>query len=145
MTAAPDPVVRITGVREQPLSIDEMYLAVRDPRAGGVALFVGTVRAADHGHDVKGLSYSAHPTVDLRIAEIAAAVSGRHDLVALAVVHRVGELAVGDLAVVAATSAVHRGAALAACRDLIDEIKTGLPIWKHQMFGDGTDEWVGSP
>lgn len=145
MTDHQQGVVRLLGVRDTPLSLDEVFAAVRDPRAGGVALFVGMVRRADHGHDVEQLSYSAHPTVDAHLAAVAAAVSGRHELIALAALHRVGDLAVGDVAVVVAASAVHRGPALVACHELIDDVKAGIPIWKHQMFGDGTEEWVGSP
>jgi molybdopterin synthase catalytic subunit len=72
-------------------------------------------------------------------------VAGRHPVRALAAVHRVGDLAVGDLAVVAAASAAHRGEAFDACRDLIDTLKQTVPIWKHQEFGDGSQEWVGLP
>ena len=145
MTEEPTGVVRLLGIRDAALTIDEVYAAVTDPGAGGVALFVGTVRAVDHDHAVEQLSYSAHPSVDVELARVADAVAARHDLIALAAVHRVCDLAVGDIAVVVATSAAHRGPALAACRELIDELKASVPIWKHQLFGDGTEEWVGSP
>jgi molybdopterin synthase catalytic subunit len=137
--------IRLIGVRDEPLSVDEVYDAVRDPRAGGVALFVGTVRTVDAARDVSGLEYSAHPTVDDALRQIATQVAGRHDVVALAALHRVGALEVGDLAVVVGVSAEHRAPALDACRDLIDDLKLGAPIWKHQLFADGSDEWVGSP
>ena len=72
-------------------------------------------------------------------------VADRSAVIALAAVHRVGHLEIGDLAVVVAVSAAHRGAALAACHELIDTLKARVPIWKHQLFSDGTDEWVGLP
>ena len=72
-------------------------------------------------------------------------VADRHPVIALAAVHRVGHLEIGDLAVVVAVSAAHRGAALEACRELIDTLKARVPIWKHQLFSDGSDEWVGLP
>lgn len=142
--ATPDPV-RLIDVRDAPLSIDEVYASVTDPRCGGVGLFVGTVRDHDHGRDVDALEYSAHPTVQAELRRIAGSVAERFDVVALSAVHRVGSLRIGDIAVVVAVAAAHRGDALEACRVLIDELKAGVPIWKHQLFADGEDEWVGSP
>jgi molybdopterin synthase catalytic subunit len=138
-------VVRLVGVREEPLSVDEVFAAVRDPRAGGVALFVGTVRGEDAGRGVTGLGYSAHPTVLDQLRSVADEVAASHPVLALAAVHRVGDLAVGDLAVVVGVSCPHRGEAFAACRALIDELKERVPIWKHQLFDDGGEEWVGLP
>ncbi|HEX6920662.1 MAG TPA: molybdenum cofactor biosynthesis protein MoaE [Actinomycetes bacterium] len=139
-----DPV-RLLDVRETPLSVDEVMDAVRDPAAGGTVVFVGTVREEDAGKAVTGLGYSAHPTVQAALAEVARRVVDTHPVLALAAVHRVGDLAVGDLAVVVAVSCPHRGEAFVACRMLIDDLKAQVPIWKHQMFDDGTDEWVGLP
>ncbi|MFM7598454.1 MAG: molybdenum cofactor biosynthesis protein MoaE, partial [Actinomycetota bacterium] len=76
------------------------------------------------------------------LAEVAADVAARYDVIALAVVHRVGPLAIGDCALAAAVSAAHRGEAFAACTALVDEVKARIPVWKHQHFDDGTDEWV---
>ena len=94
---------------------------------------------------VAALDYSAHP----QAAEVARALADRlaHDgrAVRLAVVHRVGHLEVGDIAVVVGVSAEHRGEAFDVCRELIDEFKATIPIWKHQRFADGADEWVGLP
>jgi molybdopterin synthase catalytic subunit len=137
--------VRLAQVRATPLALDEVLDAVRTPAAGGIATFVGVVRDVDDGRAVQRLAYTAHPSVDDVFATIAADVAGRHDVIAVAALHRTGELHIGDIAVVVAVSAAHRGPALAACRDLIDAIKSGIPIWKHQTFADGTDEWVGSP
>ena len=138
-------VVRLAALREEPLSVDEVVEAVRDPAAGGLVVFVGAVRDHDGGRGVDRLDYSAHPTAEAKLREVAEAVASRHPTVAVGVTHRVGELAVGDLAVVVAASCPHRGEAFAAARDLIDDLKATVPIWKHQMFGDGTEEWVGTP
>lgn len=138
-------VIRLLDVREKPLSVDEVLAAVADPAAGGTCVFVGTVRALDSGRSVVELGYSAHPSVAAAFRSVAEAVAAAHPVTALAAIHRVGDLAIGDLAVVAAASAPHRAEAFAACQQLIDDLKANVPIWKHQRFTDGTDEWVGSP
>jgi len=145
VTAEATGVIRLLGVREEPLSVDEVFAAVTDPGAGGIALFVGTVRERDGGRGVTGLGYSAHPSVLDDLRTVAEEVVDAHPVRALAAVHRVGDLAVGDLAVVVGVSCPHRGDAFAAARMLIDELKSRVPIWKHQVFDDGGDEWVGLP
>jgi molybdopterin synthase catalytic subunit len=137
-------VVRLLGVREETLSVDEVLAAVRDVRAGGTAVFVGTVRDHDGDRDVTSLGYSAHPSVGDVLRAVAEKVAASHPVIALAAVHRVGDLEVGDDAVVVAVSCAHRAEAFAACRQLIDDLKHEVPIWKHQVFSDGADEWVGS-
>ena len=137
--------IRLLDLRETPLSVDEVCAAVADRTAGGTTLFVGAVRDHDSDKSVTGLDYSAHPTALDRLREVAEVVAQKYDVVALAAVHRVGPLAIGDLAVVVAVSAVHRGEAFAASRALIDDLKATVPIWKHQLFEDGTQEWVGTP
>lgn len=138
-------VIRLLDIREKPLSVDEVLAAVADPAAGGTCVFVGTVRDLDSGRSVVELGYSAHPSVALTLRSVAESVAAAHPVTALAAIHRVGDLAIGDLAVVAAVSAPHRAEAFAACQQLIDDLKANVPIWKHQRFTDGTDEWVGSP
>jgi molybdopterin synthase catalytic subunit len=138
-------VVRLVDLRETPLDVAEVLAAVSDRAAGGIDLFVGAVRDHDDDHDVSGLAYSAHPSALARLREVADSVAERFDIVALAAVHRVGTLAIGDAAVLVATSAVHRAEAFEASRALIDELKQTVPIWKHQSFADGTEEWVGTP
>jgi molybdopterin synthase catalytic subunit len=138
-----DPI-RLLAVRDTPLSVDEVFSAVGDGSAGGTALFVGTVRDHDGGKDVTGLGYSAHPTAERELRRVAEKVAAEYPVRALAAVHRVGDLVVGDLAVVVAVSCPHRAEAFAACRRLIDDLKSEVPIWKHQSFGDGTEEWVGA-
>lgn len=133
----------LADVRDTPLSVDEAMEAVRHDGAGGIALFVGVVRDHADGKPVARLDYEA--ARDLAIAEtrrilegIAAEIPGAR----LAAVHRVGSLAVGDLAVVVAASAPHRGEAFQACRLAIDRIKETVPIWKKEWGPDGTAHWV---
>ena len=142
---ARDATIRLLAVRDAPLSVDEVLAAVSGPRAGGVVVFVGTVRDSDDGKPVDALGYSAHPTVDAALREVAERIAAAHPVIALAAVHRVGDLDVGDLAVVVAVSCAHRGEAFAACRALIDDLKAQVPIWKNQRFSDGSQEWVGLP
>jgi len=137
--------VRVIELRDEPLSVDEVQTALADPAAGGLAMFVGTVRDHDGGKSVEGLTYSAHPSALDRMRALADKVAASHGVIGVAAVHRVGELAIGDIAVVVGVCAAHRGEAIDACRDLIDELKATVPIWKHQRFSDGTDEWVGTP
>jgi molybdopterin synthase catalytic subunit len=142
---SPLPVVRLLDIRDTPLDVAEVLAALADPAVGGVDVFVGTVRDHDDDQGVTGLEYSAHPTALARLREVAEGVASRYDVLALAAVHRVGALAIGDAAVVVATATAHRGEAFDATRALIDELKATVPIWKHQLFADGTDEWVGTP
>jgi molybdopterin synthase catalytic subunit len=137
-------VIRLAELRDGPLSLDEVLHAVKDPAAGGIALFAGVVRDHDHGRGVLRLSYSAHPSAGAELRRVAEKVAAGSEIRALAVLHRLGELGIGDLAVVVAVSCVHRGEAFDACRALIDELKAAVPIWKHQEFGDGGIEWVNS-
>lgn len=129
-------------LRDAPLSVDEVREAVTDPAAGGIALFIGAVRDHDHGHDVLRLSYSAHPSAQAELRQVCEKIVADFDVRAIAAVHRVGELAVGDLAVVVAVACSHRADAFAACRALIDELKQSVPVWKHQLFTGGESEWV---
>jgi molybdopterin synthase catalytic subunit len=138
-------VVRLIAVRESELSVDEVRAAVADPAAGGIALFAGAVRATDHDRGVTGLSYSAHPLATDELRRVAEVVAEKYPVIGIAAVHRVGDLAIGDLAVVLAVSCPHRAEAFDACRELIDILKASVPIWKHQRFDDGSTEWVGSP
>jgi len=137
--------VRLIDVRESELSVDEVRAAVADPAAGGIALFAGAVRESDHDRAVSGLSYSAHPSAVDELRRVAEVIADKYPVIGIAAVHRVGDLAIGDLAVVLAVSCPHRAEAFDACRDLIDILKASVPIWKHQRFGDGTAEWVGTP
>ena len=132
-------------MRESELSVDEVRAAVADPAAGGIALFAGAVRDSDHDRGVSGLSYSAHPSAVGELRRVAEVIAEKYPVIGIAAVHRVGDLAIGDLAVVLAVSCPHRAEAFDACRDLIDILKASVPIWKHQRFDDGSAEWVGTP
>jgi len=137
--------IRLLVIRDTPLSVDEVFAAVGDDAAGGTTLFVGTVRDHDgRAAEVTGLSYSAHPTAEAELRRVAEKVAADFPVRALAAAHRVGELRVGDIAVVVAVSCAHREEAFAAARRLIDDLKTEVPIWKHQTFTDGSEEWVGA-
>jgi molybdopterin synthase catalytic subunit len=139
-----DPIA-LLSIRADALSVDEVLAAVSDPGAGGVVLFVGTVREHDAGRSVVRLEYSAHPTAAEELRRVAEKVVADHPVRRLAAVHRVGSLEIGELAVVVAVSCPHRAEAFAACRQLIDELKASVPIWKRQQFAEGTAEWVGTP
>lgn len=141
----PPAEVALVAVRDAALSVDEVLDAVRHPQCGGVALFVGLVRDHDHGERVTSLEYSAHPSARETMERVCRDVLTRSESVRVAAVHRVGSLAVGDLAVVVAAAAPHRGQAFTAARDVIDTLKAETPIWKHQHLDDGSTEWVGMP
>jgi molybdopterin synthase catalytic subunit len=134
-----------TEVTTAALDVVAHESAVAHPAAGAVVSFCGVVRDHDHGRAVRELTYEGHPTAATVLAEVAAEVAADPHVYAVAVSHRVGPLAIGDVAIVAAVSTAHRAAAFTACARLVDEAKKRLPIWKHQVFSDGTDEWVNCP
>lgn len=143
-----------TALSEEPINLAAHEATVARAAAGAagaVVGFVGTVRDHDGGRGVLTLDYSAHPSapgvLDQVVGEIVARVSdaqGAAKVRAVAVSHRIGHLTVGDVAFVVAVAADHRRAAFDLCALLVDEVKAQLPVWKHQHFADGTDEWVGS-
>ncbi|MER6574799.1 molybdenum cofactor biosynthesis protein MoaE [Nonomuraea sp. NPDC001023] len=137
-------VIRLLGIRDTPLSVDEVLAAVGDHAAGGTAIFIGTVREQDHGKPVTRLSYSAHPSAPDELRRVAEKVAADFPVTAMAAVHRVGDLGLGDTAVIVAVAAPHRDEAFRASRRLIDDLKAEVPIWKHQVFADGETEWVGA-
>lgn len=128
-------------VCEAPVDVAELAAAVEDRAAGAVVTFDGRVRDHDAGRGVKGIAYSAHPSAGEVVAQIAAEIAARPGLRALAVVHRCGELGVGQTALAVAVSADHRGPAFEAVHDIVEEIKRRLPVWKRQLFDDGSAEW----
>jgi molybdopterin synthase catalytic subunit/molybdopterin converting factor small subunit len=131
---------RLSG---EPLSIDAAVAEVRDDRAGAIATFIGTTRATSRGRDVIHLEYEAYEGMAEDVmAELAKTLGARHELCKVAIHHRVGLVEVGDTSVVIAISAPHRGAALAACKDAIDELKVSVPLWKKETYVGG-EEWIG--
>jgi len=134
---------QLVALRETPIGVEEPLAAVLRPGAGGIAVFVGTVRDENDGRPVTLLEYEAYATMAVReMSSIATEIQSELSGVRLAVLHRVGRLAVGDVAVVCAASAAHREQAFAACRALIDRIKQRVPIWKREHGPDGP-YWVG--
>jgi molybdopterin synthase catalytic subunit len=137
--------IRRAAVGEDALDVDEHARLVDDPAAGAVVTFAGVVRDHDGGRSVNGLEYSAHPTAQSVVAQVAADVAARATGVrAIAVSHRVGPLGIGDVALACAVAADHRKEAFDTCAELVEEVKRLLPVWKHQAFADGSDEWVNS-
>lgn len=135
--------VAFTRIVSDTLSLDAHVTAITATGHGAIATFVGQVR--DHDPSVEGevthLEYSAHPDADLVLSRIA------HETcppgVTVAVTHRVGLLAVGEAAIVAAAASPHRAQAFDACRDLVERVKAELPVWKREILADGSHTWVG--
>jgi molybdopterin synthase catalytic subunit len=134
----------IAAISAEPLSLDAHLAAVADPAHGAVATFVGLVR--DHDPSVEGavthLEYSAHPDAAGLLARIVAEVEAEHNVV-IALTHRVGMLAVGEAAIVAAAAAAHRAEAFDACRAAVERVKAEVPVWKREIMADGSHTWVG--
>jgi len=130
-------------VSDEALSLDEVVRAVTTEEHGGVVTFSGVVRRQSRGKRIVRLEYEAYrPMAERKLAEIGAQLSAEQPGVRVAIVHRVGKLAVGDVAVVIAASAPHRAAAFDACRAAIDRLKESVPIWKKEIAEDG-EEWIG--
>ncbi|WP_394848038.1 molybdenum cofactor biosynthesis protein MoaE [Pendulispora brunnea] len=133
----------LLDIREEPISSDEAVRDVSHAGAGGVTTFLGVVREQNEGRAVVKLEYQAYvPMARAELVRIAEEIEREIPGVRLAALHRVGALAVGDIAVVCAASAPHRGEAFKACRLLIDRIKERVPIWKREYGPEGA-WWVG--
>ncbi|MEO7138083.1 MAG: molybdenum cofactor biosynthesis protein MoaE [Gemmatimonadales bacterium] len=129
---------------EAALDLGELLRAVQSPEHGGIACFLGTVRNHHGGREVLRLEYSAYgPMVEAECARIVAEAEARWQ-VAVALRHRIGRLEIGDAAVAVVAASAHRDEAFVACRHVIEELKRRVPIWKREVFADGTVEWVGS-
>jgi molybdopterin synthase catalytic subunit len=135
----------LVSVSSHPLDVQAHQSHVDHAGAGAVVTFCGVVRDVDDGRTVTELEYEGHPTAEAVLLEIAAQFAADPDVLGLAVSHRVGVLTVGEPALVAAVATGHRGEAFDVCRRLVDEVKRRLPVWKRQLFADGTDEWVNCP
>jgi molybdopterin synthase catalytic subunit len=134
--------VQIATISDEPLDVAAHERAVQVAAAGAHVVFSGVVRDHDHDRAVVDLLYEAHPSAHEVIAEVASRFAGRPGVEAVAVSHRVGQLVVGDVALVAAVSTAHRAEAFEICRELVDEVKKLIPVWKLQHFADGSEEWV---
>ena len=133
----------LVALREQPLSLDEAVAHVKHGGAGAVCVFMGTVRDHNDGLPVVRLEYEAYASMALaEMNRIASELAAETPQLRLAVIHRTGSLAVGDVAIVCAASAPHRGEAYEACRALIDRVKARVPIWKREHGPEGA-YWVG--
>jgi MoaE-MoaD fusion protein len=138
----------LTGLRTAPLDLESAITEVGGPEVGGIVSFLGTVR--DHAPDldgVVGLEYSAYPEMAERVlSTIADELFAEHpDLRGLALLHRVGDLAVGDHTILIVCAAAHRAPAFDACRDALERVKDRTPVWKRERTADGATRWVGLP
>jgi molybdopterin synthase catalytic subunit len=129
-------------VTDQVISAAHLSSLVSGDKSGAVVTFSGDVRNHDGGNDVATLSYEIHPSAQDVLQRIVADVSAEFALNDVAVAHRYGDIAIGECAFAVAVSADHRNAAFEACSALVNTVKEKLPIWKHQVFADGSDQWV---
>ena len=138
-------MLRLARISDQPLDLALHEAAVEHPRAGARVVFCGVVREHDHGRGVSELEYQSHPSAEQVLIEVASSIAAEDGVLSIAISHRVGLLGVGDIALVAAVATAHRAQAFEVCGRLVDEVKARLPIWKRQVFTDGSDEWVNFP
>ena len=136
--------VVLARIAADPLDVAECARAVWTQADGATVTFAGVVRDHDGGRGVTALEYTAHPDAEAVLLDAAERVAQRHPSVGIAVAHRVGPLRIGDVALACAVASGPRAEAVAACADLVDEVKATVPIWKEQHFADGTSEWVGA-
>ncbi len=134
--------VLLASVTSRELSIPHHEAAVSLPAAGAVVSFSGVVRDHDRDRGVHALEYHGHPAAQTVLARVVGEVSERFPNCCVAVSHRIGMLSIGDAALVVAVSSAHRREAFDACSELVEQVKEHLPVWKRQVFADGTDEWV---
>jgi MoaE-MoaD fusion protein len=128
---------------EKPIDPSAVIREVSDPRAGGIATFIGTTRVESRGRTVHYLDYEAYGGMAEQVmSEIAEELKRKHDLCEIAITHRIGRVDIGELSVVIAVSAPHRAAALAACKEAIDTLKETVPLWKKEVY-EGGEEWIG--
>jgi len=128
---------------EDPLSVEAAIDEVASPDAGAVATFVGTTRRHSRDREVVRLEYEAYEGMaEAEMARIADAVRAKHEVLGIAIHHRVGVVGIGETSVVIAVSAPHRAAALDACRETIDTLKETVPLWKKEIY-EGGEEWIG--
>jgi len=128
---------------EGPVNLTAVVVEVVDEQAGAIATFLGTVRAQSRGREVIALEYEAYEDMAEQVmAEIGDEVLERYDLCKVAIMHRTGRVDVGGTSVAIAVSAPHRQDALAACADVIEALKSRVPLWKKELY-EGGEEWIG--
>lgn len=135
-------IVHLAKVTETPINTEAVKALVSDSTTGAVVLFSGDVRDHDHGRAVISLTYEGHPSAQEVLAAVVNEFAAQSQITAIAAVHRIGDIPIGEAALVVAVGSSHRGDAFAAAGALVDVIKEKLPVWKHQFFADGADEWV---
>lgn len=136
---------QIADVVDVDIDCEALQAAVLDGKAGAVVTFQGIVRNHDDGKAVTGIEYVGHPTSAEVMREVVAEFSDREGVHAIAAHHRVGELGIGGVALYVAVSASHRKQAFDCASELVDRVKEKLPIWKKQLFTDGSHEWSQCP
>jgi molybdopterin synthase catalytic subunit len=144
VTAGAADRVVVADVVDRDITVDEVSRVVASDHDGAVVTFAGVVRDHDGGKGVTALDYERHPSASEVIAEVARTIAEQYPEVRIAVLHRVGALGIGDVALASAVASGHRAEAFAACGALVDLVKERVPIWKHQRFTDGSDEWVAA-
>lgn len=133
-------LVRVT---DEAIGADEAVAFVADPAAGGICVFLGTVRDHSEAGGVTGLTYEAWDELAMRrLEELGAELFGGWPLRKVALLHRTGDLAIGEVSVVVACSAAHRAEAFEACRHGIERLKEDVPIWKKEALVSGEEHWV---
>ncbi len=138
--------MEIYRVDARPIDVNEALMAIQDPAAGGQAVFLGTVRNEFEGRPSDGLFYEAYaPLAEKEMARIGAEIRAEFGCLHVAMIHRVGELSVGEVAVVVAVSTAHRAEAFLASKAGIDRIKSRAPIWKKERWADGSAVWHHDP
>jgi len=126
-----------------PIDFAALTESVRSPNSGAVVLFLGTVRELTNGRQTSALDYEAYPSMaEQKLHEFESQARDRWPIDKLAMAHRLGHLELGDVSVAVAVSCPHRHQAFDAARFLIDELKAWVPIWKKEIWADGTTEWV---
>ena len=133
-----------TLITEAPICATALADSLKSDTVGAIVTFSGDVRNNDGDRTVLSLTYEIHPSAMATFEEIVNRLASKHSVLGVAAVHRYGDIPIGESAFVVVVTAKHRGPAFAACQEIVEVVKEELPIWKHQVFNDGTDEWVNS-
>jgi molybdopterin synthase catalytic subunit len=131
-------------VTDKPIVLQELVAFVGDPEAGAIITFVGTTREHNEGRKVLSLEYEAYPEMaEKELARLGEEAMRKWEIQRMAIVHRIGNVSIGEPSVIIAVSAAHRREAFEACRFAIEELKKSVPIWKKEVF-DGGEVWIGA-